>query len=326
MSINTALASGQKPPKPKIDKSTPPPTQTKTPPLDPIDLPDCQSSQCTGYKVGMPNWRCQDGRRGGPVCKRHPNGKCRWRVVHCPKMARKDPPGPVKNDIRHRPPKPVKPKKTPPLKSCKNLPDNKTLKTWKIQSMCDPDRSSCAGPCPPEHLRKKNRFPKIRDLGDGTFITEKKAMGCFRVKFRQCFKKCLPGRTLIATPQGEIPIKDLVKGMPIWTQDKNGTKIQGEILWTFTQKLSKNHKLVQIQLADGRSVSASVGHPTLYGEGIEGLRPGDAYDGTRVTDRQILKFGEEKTYDILPSGETGIYWANRVPLTSTLVLPEATDL
>jgi hypothetical protein len=31
-----------------------------------------------------------------------------------------------------------------------------------------------------------------------------------------------------------------------------------------------------------------------------------------------LAYGGSKTYDLLPSGETGFYWANGVPLNTTL--------
>jgi hypothetical protein len=37
-----------------------------------------------------------------------------------------------------------------------------------------------------------------------------------------------------------------------------------------------------------------------------------------VIGADLVLFSEEFTYDILPAGETGGYWANGIPLESTL--------
>jgi hypothetical protein len=39
-----------------------------------------------------------------------------------------------------------------------------------------------------------------------------------------------------------------------------------------------------------------------------------------VTGADPIPYTGEYTYDILPAGETGIYWANGIPLKSTLFL------
>jgi len=65
-------------------------------------------------------------------------------------------------------------------------------------------------------------------------------------------------------------------------------------------------------------VRVSPGHPTADGRAVGSLRAGDRYDGAVVTSATLVPYGEPATYDLLPSGPTGTYWANGVLLGSTL--------
>src|SRR5262249_59637138 len=69
-----------------------------------------------------------------------------------------------------------------------------------------------------------------------------------------------------------------------------------------------------------REVFASPGHPTADGRTLAQLQPGDALDGARVLSAKRIRYADEYTYDILPSGGTGAYWANGILLGSTLAL------
>jgi hypothetical protein len=70
-------------------------------------------------------------------------------------------------------------------------------------------------------------------------------------------------------------------------------------------------------LADGRYVEASAGHPTSTGRTVGSLRPGDLLDGSRVIALDSIPYAGD-TWDLLPAGPTGVYWANDVLLASTL--------
>ena len=76
--------------------------------------------------------------------------------------------------------------------------------------------------------------------------------------------------------------------------------------------------MVRLIFDDGRELFASPGHPTADGRSVGNLAPGDLYDGASIVSAERVLYGEEATYDILPSGETGFYWANGVLLGSTL--------
>ena len=72
-------------------------------------------------------------------------------------------------------------------------------------------------------------------------------------------------------------------------------------------------------LADGRAVLVSPGHPGLDRHPVGGLRVGDEYDGdTVVVSADRIPYDGSRTFDLLPSGGTGIYWANGIELGSTL--------
>lgn len=129
---------------------------------------------------------------------------------------------------------------------------------------------------------------------------------------------CLSENTLIETPSGAIPIQQLEKGMSVWTINKSGERVLGEIVATSRVPVSSNHRMVKLNFYDGRELLVSPGHPIIDGRTVADLSPGDYYDGSYVVNAKIVPYGREATYDILPSGDTGFYRANGVLLGSTL--------
>ncbi|HMA05560.1 MAG TPA: hypothetical protein VKO45_06490 [Methanomicrobiales archaeon] len=129
---------------------------------------------------------------------------------------------------------------------------------------------------------------------------------------------CLAGDTLIDTPDGPVPVKDLREGMPVWTPGPKGGRVAVPLLRTAKTRVPPTHRLVHLMLSDGRELSASPGHPTLDGRALGTLSVGDDLDGSGVTRAELVPMTEEFTCDILPAGGTGGYWANGIPLRSTL--------
>jgi len=129
---------------------------------------------------------------------------------------------------------------------------------------------------------------------------------------------CLARGTLIATPDGDVPVEELTAGMSVWTMDSDGTRIAAPILRVGSAPVPTTHRVVRLVLDDGRSLSASPGHPLSDGRRIGQLRPGDLVSGARVLRADLVLYGEPRTFDLLPSGATGSYWANGILLGSTL--------
>lgn len=130
--------------------------------------------------------------------------------------------------------------------------------------------------------------------------------------------KCLAGNSLIDTPSGQVLVKDLQVGMSVWTTDINGQRVSGVIAKTSKVLVPATHQMVHFILDDGRDLLVSPAHPTIDGQTIGDLAPGDLYDGVSVAGIERVFYGENATYDILPSGDTGFYWANGILIGSTL--------
>jgi hypothetical protein len=71
-------------------------------------------------------------------------------------------------------------------------------------------------------------------------------------------------------------------------------------------------------LADGRELMASPGHRTGDGRQLGLLTRGDSLDGSIIRRWELVPYADDRTYDLLPAGPTGRYWANGILLSSTL--------
>jgi hypothetical protein len=129
---------------------------------------------------------------------------------------------------------------------------------------------------------------------------------------------CLVKGTIIATPQGQIPVEQLTKGMIVWTMDDAGNRIVKEIVETSSTIVPSSFQVIKIELSDGRTVTASPGHPTAQGRAIANYQVGDELDGALIVAVDYITYDGGRTYDILPAGDTGLYWANSILLGSTL--------
>jgi hypothetical protein len=129
---------------------------------------------------------------------------------------------------------------------------------------------------------------------------------------------CLAATTLIATPEGQVRVTDLRPGMVVWTADASGTRVAAPLIAVGSVEVPPGHLMVHLKLADGRELHVSPGHPTADGRRAGELRAGDQLDGSTITLWELVPYGADRTYDILPAGETGEYWANGILMGSTL--------
>ncbi len=129
---------------------------------------------------------------------------------------------------------------------------------------------------------------------------------------------CLASNAFIATPDAEIRVQELEEGMMVWTLDKDGNKVAAPILKISRASVSDGHRVMRLVLEDGRQVWASPGHPTADGRDIATLKANDAFDGSVIETIEPVPYWDDTTYDLLPAGDTGAYWANGILLGSTL--------
>jgi hypothetical protein len=129
---------------------------------------------------------------------------------------------------------------------------------------------------------------------------------------------CLAAGTLISTPSGDVRVTDLAPGMTVWTATRDSKRVAAKVLEIGSTPVPATHLMVSLRLADGRALLASPGHRTADGRQLGDLAVGQALDGSTISHWELVPYGGDRTYDLLPSGPTGSYWANGILLSSTL--------
>lgn len=129
---------------------------------------------------------------------------------------------------------------------------------------------------------------------------------------------CLAASTLIATPSGPTPVPEVRVGTVVWTQAADGSRVAEPVLDVGSMEAPAGHMVVDLRLADGREVFVSPGHRTAGGVPVGALKVGDPLDGSVVSHWELVPYAGGRTYDLLPAGATGHYWANGILLATTL--------
>ena len=129
---------------------------------------------------------------------------------------------------------------------------------------------------------------------------------------------CLAAGTLISTPHGAVRVTDIKPGMLVWTALADGSRIAAPVLEVGSVPVPPGHLMVHLILTDGRELLASPGHRTADGRQLGSLAAGDSLDGSTITTWKLVPYAGDRTYDLLPAGPTGAYWAGGIHLSSTL--------
>jgi hypothetical protein len=129
---------------------------------------------------------------------------------------------------------------------------------------------------------------------------------------------CLARGTRIATPGGEIAVEDIRVGMEVWSPDPRGRQIAVTVQAVGQTPVPSSHRVIRLELDDGRVLYASPGHPVADGRLLGDIYAGDLVEGASVISADIVAYAGGATFDLLPSGPTGVYFANGIALRSTL--------
>lgn len=147
-------------------------------------------------------------------------------------------------------------------------------------------------------------------------ITKEDAENCANSKYGCPI--CLSSSTNIDTINGRVSIKDLKVGMQVWTVNNKGEKELQPIIKLSSVEVGNNHAMIHLILSDGRELFVSPNHPTADGRLVNQLKIGDKYDSSIVRTMVLVLYSGTKTYDLLPAGDTGYYFANGILMGSTL--------
>ena len=129
---------------------------------------------------------------------------------------------------------------------------------------------------------------------------------------------CLAASTLVATPNGSVRVTDVRVGTIVWTQAADGSRVAAPVAAVGSMEVPAGHMMVHLILADGRQLFVSPGHRAADSRPVGTLKQGDQLDGSTVSYWELVPYAGERTYDILPAGATGRYWANGILLASTI--------
>jgi hypothetical protein len=130
---------------------------------------------------------------------------------------------------------------------------------------------------------------------------------------------CLARGTAVETPAGPVAVERLRIGDAVWTMDEAGRRVEATVVALGRAEAPAGHRVVRLVLADGRTVTASPGHPLGDGRTLGDLHVGDLVDGSAVTAADLVAYDGPWTFDIAVSGPTGLYLVDGIPLGSTLV-------
>lgn len=129
---------------------------------------------------------------------------------------------------------------------------------------------------------------------------------------------CAAPNTPIATPAGDRPIAALAVGDLVYSVDHEAIVVVPIARIGRTRVTS--HRVVTVELNDGSVLEMSPGHRFANGFAFGEITPGTVVDAQRVVvSAELVPYGFEATYDILPASSSGTYYAAGVPIASTLV-------
>src|SRR5262245_56538892 len=134
---------------------------------------------------------------------------------------------------------------------------------------------------------------------------------------------CLEAHTHIGTPLGDVFVADLRPGDLVWTVDGRGRRIVAPVERVVRRPTPGPHLMLRLALSDGRVLVAAGAHPAADGQSLRELRLGERYDGATITSIGWVPSTAPATYDVLPAGPTGDYWANGILIGSTLTTAAA---
>lgn len=128
--------------------------------------------------------------------------------------------------------------------------------------------------------------------------------------------RCASPDTPIATPNGSRAIAKLHVGDLVLSVD-HGRTLAVPIIRT-NRTLVANHHVMRVELQNGAVLMISPMHPTADGRMFGDLREGDSLGSMTVRSATLVSYRGNATYDILPAGDTGTYFASGALIGSTL--------
>jgi hypothetical protein len=131
-----------------------------------------------------------------------------------------------------------------------------------------------------------------------------------------CTGVCASPDTPIATPEGNRAIASLRVGDLVYSVDHDAIRVVP--IARAEHVRVHRHSVLRIVLAGGMVLEISPRHPMADGRPLAALHRGDLLDGHGVESIELVPYGHDATFDILPASDTGSYFAGGALIGSTL--------
>ena len=131
---------------------------------------------------------------------------------------------------------------------------------------------------------------------------------------------CMAPETPIATPTGDRPIASLEPGDLVFSEHAGATTIVP--IESVQRVPAPDHRVVRMELDDGRVVRISASHPLADGRTFHDLATGQSLGHAEIVDLRIVAYDEAFTHDILPRSSTGTYFVAGQAVATTMTRNE----
>jgi hypothetical protein len=128
---------------------------------------------------------------------------------------------------------------------------------------------------------------------------------------------CNSPETPIATPAGNRPIASLVPGDLVYSVHRGRVSVV-PIAEVGRSQAPRDHQVMRVVLETGTVLQISPRHPTADGRTMRDLVADDRLDGVPIVSATLVPYRHSHTYDILPSSDTGTYYAGGALIGSTM--------
>lgn len=193
---------------------------------------------------------------------------------------------------------------------------------WPICSpsgFCSRNQVDPNPPCPCTQSQLNAGYQCVLGCGSPvTLVNETRSYVCLPPGTDLKCPICLSQNTKINTPHGQINVQDLKVGDLVFTVDNQGKTVAGPIKKISQTPVPPTHQVLHLVLSDGRQLNVSPHHPDIFDRDLALLKPGDVYDSAKIISNNLFPYPYSATYDLLPDSASGIYFANSIPVKSTL--------
>lgn len=128
---------------------------------------------------------------------------------------------------------------------------------------------------------------------------------------------CFTSNTEIETLTGKVKIKDIILGTEIWSLNSNGKRVISKVIKT-SKSITNNTEMAVLTLDNEQKLTGTSNHPIFNKSTLGLIKTGESFENIKITNTSTYTSNNEEVFDILPNTDTCVYFANGIPVLSSL--------